>query len=848
MRPLTRAALLGIVLLFVRPSVLQAAGVRDGRIAAASRALGRATAPVKLQISVGYQGIYRVTAWTPVRVTLHNQTGNDIRGTLELPQSSQLAATGLSSSFHALYEAPVVLPAGGTKHVTLYAPGSGIQGQATARFRESGRTVATGAAHPLGIDSSALLIGVMAGSPSDSAWLVPAIQRHVMVHAVPLTLATFDAVPQALAAFDLILLSNTDTSQLDAAQLGALQRYVDGGGSLLLVGGPAWQETLLPLPASLVPGHLTGTRVLPDLGGLRSLGRTPSRGGSQTAAVSDLSRPTGIIVASQAGIPLVVRRMEGQGVIEYLAFDPSLDPVQHWSSAPRLLEHLVAMAAPMAITRTWSPQLFRTRFQTAFNTTALTTELSNLPAATVPLLAIFAVLTLLYVLVLGPANFLVLRLINHQQLAWLTIPALALSYVGSGYAITQYVKNSAVLLNSIAMVTLGGNGETNPATVYLGLDAPLPGDYRLTYSADALPTALPGMKNPDGFFFQGASTLHSTPLGMRLQEGTQTVATFLSMKRWSIRDMILDTTTRIQGRIGDDLGVGARGTLSGDIHNGTSLDLLDPVIVAGQAVTHLPAIVAGATVHVTVSPTNDRFNQDPSSMWGRLYGGSDLGTLNSFGGFDDQFSLPPEPHLIDRLRNVMAVLSQVRALASLGQVVLVGWSERPIGTFAINGSIPRQRALTLVVTPLSVHFPSHGPFLLRPGILNAHLVDVLPRAPQSNTFGFLSDSGQPAGVGSGGSLTFEFDLPSTGRIRFRRLAVSVSSSDYPINAAQVYDWRTSRWVNVDLSSGVAQLSSPNRFVSPDGQILVKVLATGGGDVTINDPYHDIQLSGSGTVT
>jgi len=856
-RVLAGAVLLGATQALAGPVAVRAAGLPSGAVAPGVRVAGEhVSSPITLRISAGYQNIYRGAAWTPIRVLLSNGGSADVTGILEIPQAGQSAGVGAQPAFHGLYQALVIVPEGGTKTVTLYVPGAGVQGQLSVSFREGATVVARASASPIGVDTSALLIGVLAGAPADMAWVAPAIQRQVTTHVISLSPATIDPVPQALATFDIIVLTNADTSQLDRAQLDALQRYVRNGGSLLLVGGPRWQETLRPLQTTLLPGRLAGLRLLPDLHGLLPLVPVSRPIGSRPAAVSVLSQPRGTILASQAGIPLVVRSREGQGAVEYLAFDPSLSSIQGWSDAPRLLEHLVAMAAPLAITRTWSPGGFRARFQTIFRSQALTDELSNLPAATVPFLALFAALMLGYVLILGPANFLLLRRLRRQHLAWVTIPILALSYLGSILAITAHLRAASAVLNTVGLVALDGASGPRPATLYVGLATPQAGDYHLAYHGAALPAPLPHLSHPDGFSFRSASTLHPTPLGMRLQEDPQTTATFLAMQRWTMRDLSLETTVNIPGAVQSGLTVDPHGTIAGSIHNGTNLDLLDPVIVAGQTVAHLSTIPAGGRVYAQIQPSIDSSAQGGALSWSQLYGGANLDNTDPFGGFRDccsRSSYAQETRPLDRIRNAVAMLSQAQpdALSTLGEVLLVGWSERPLGAISVDGTVPQRRDLNLIVTPLSVRFPSRGSFRLLPGTLGPHLVDVLPRAPQSSCCGFGPGSDQPqqVSVGPGGFLTFEFDLPGSGHIRFQRLALNINSGDDGTNAGRVYDWRTLRWVNIDLSPGDAQLPNPNRFVSSHGQIMVRFQATGGaGDLTISDPYHDLQISGTGTAS
>jgi hypothetical protein len=872
MHKLIKAALLGFACILASPIVGQANGPRHGAAAGGRTAQGdhrRPAAlklPVALHVSTGYQNLYRDSVWTPVRVTLHNRTSSDINGTLELPQSGAPPNLGPSRTFHGLYQTPVTLPAGGTKQVVVYVPGAGIRDEINARFVQGKRILGSAVSYTMGIDSSALLIGVLTDSPADSGWLVPASQQQITAHVVRLTPATLDSLPQALAAFDVIVLTDVNTAQLDRAQLSALAAFVRRGGSLLLVGGPNWQETLRPLPATLLPtGTYVGTRALPNLNGLQALGSVSRVVGPQEAVLSVLrlsgtsagSRgpaATERIMAEQSGVPLVVRQTVGSGAVEYLAFDPALNPVQGWTGTTRLLAGLLASAAPTAVARTWAPLGFTSRFQKAFSTSATTSELSNIPASTLPLLAIFAALTLVYVLLLGPGNFLVLRLLRRQYLAWVTVPILALSYVGSAYGVTMHLKNGNVLLNTIGVVTLDGSSGAHPATFYVGLAAPLPGDYHLTYHAPALADPIPQLTDLSGDWWHTAPPTGTNPLGMRVQQGAQTDVTFLSMKTWAVRDVALNTTVNIPGRVTADLHLSAHGVITGSIHNGTSLNLLDPIIVAGDSIAQLSTIPSDSTIPASVHPEVDMTSQDQPSVWSHLYGTSSLASGDPFpfgpASCCDSSALAQEKSLTDRLENASAMLWETQNLSKLGEVTLVGWSEGPLGSFSVSGSAPRRRDLTLVAVPLSVGLPAAGPFELDKGTISARLIDISARPPSSSCCNWFSRNAQQLSVGPGGSMTFELDLPrAQGHVHLGQLAISVNSDSDSSDIGRVYDWRAGRWVHIDLTSGTAQLSEPDRFVAATGQILLRLQATdASGDVTVDDPSTDVQVSGSGSVS
>jgi hypothetical protein len=511
-------------------------------------------------------------------------------------------------------------------------------------------------------------------------------------------------------------------------------------------------------------------------------------------------------------------------------------------------------AAPLAVSRTLSPQGFRGRLMRAMSSQAITGELANLPAETLPLLRIVALLTLLYLLILGPANFLVLHRLKRDNLSWITVPCLALSYVALLFGMSTHLKGSSVVLNSIGLITLDDRPGLHPATVYVGLAAPLPGDYHLTYSASALPGTIAQLDDFDRMSFRSASTLSNGPLGVRLQEGTHTDVTLLAMKQWSTRDVVFKTTVNVPGRVQSDLVLNKHGTLVGSIHNGTNLDILHPIVVAGQNVTPLPDIRAGSTVRARVQPNSD-VEIDQTSIWTALFSRDtssyDRG-FGMFGGFGDccnQSQFPEEKSLSTRIQNAAGMLSQVHALSSLGEVVMVGWSLRPLASFTVNGGTPQQRTLNMVVIPVHVQFPSRGPFHLRPGTLGATLVDIAPRATRSDCCSFFSAPEQQVSLGVGGSMTFEFDTPNAPHVRFRQVQVTINSNDTGINRGEVYNWDIHRWMTLDLTTGFAWISRAHRIVSPTGKILVRFRATDiSGDITMDNPYEDVQISGSGSVT
>jgi uncharacterized membrane protein YhaH (DUF805 family) len=818
---------------------------------------------------VGYGGQYSSSAWTPVRVTLRNRTTGDIRGSVEIPDSESGNNYGPQQRYRALYQSTVVLPAGATKRVTMYMPYGSINGQVTVRFRSGDTVLAHNTSWPLAFDGSSLVIGTLTDDIATTAWT-----RHLgstsMLSVNLGSAQNLDPEPDALATFDTIVLSNLDASRLDRDQLDALAAYVHNGGSLILIGGSSAPSLLKPLPPSLLPGTPVGTTTVRDLRGLRALGASPPHGSD---VVSILHAPQGTVLASQGHIPLAIRTRLGDGRVLYLAFDPNEGPIAHWSGRMSLLRRLVSMANPEAVARgaTMQPNGGPSPLMVKLAAVGqgISTELANIPQAALPSILLFLILAIVYIVVLGPLNFLILRRLHRREMMWITVPLLGILCVGTTFGVAYRLKGNAVYVNAISVVQLDGNARARPISSYISLFAPVRGDYRLTYPGSGLSTTVPGP------WFGGGG---GRPIGYRFDEGSDGGVTLPAMSMWTMRDVAVDTTISIPGSVHSDLTVDSDGYLTGTVRNGTNLPLLHPVIFAGQHFERLADIPPGGVEAVRVKPANFIRNRFPTTPWYRAFGrpgpmgwyssvpsvpfpvpfqGGPAVSYGTYGGIRStayfggggccpQPVARQEKTLTDRIRNTAALIPGGPTLLSSSPVTLVAWNTAPLSRVQVDGSAPSRRDLNLLVTPLSVGMRP-GPFTLRPGTLGAELMEANPQTPNQ---GCCPYNGTNSVIfGAGGDATFAWTVPGR-HVRFSSLNLGVNAGGAAgARLGGLFDWHANAWVPINLRYATARLSHPNRFVSPTGQILLRLRASeASGDVRIADPLQSLQIWGKGVVT
>ncbi len=277
----------------------------------------------------------------------------------------------------------------------------------------------------------------------------------------------------ALVPINLMLFSSVDTGDLSASQEQAISDWVSQGGHLVITGGTNWQATaaglgdLLPLTPdasqtvdSLAPiGDWTGS----------SAGNLSQRA---VASVGRLQADAQVMVRSSDGIPLLVRRMFGGGTIDYLAVDPSDQPLRGWSGMSDFWLALVTTADSQP---SWSYGI--SDWDSASNSVNVLPGINLLPDI-LPLTGFLA----LYILLIGPLNYLILNRINRRELAWITIPVLIIAFSALAWAVGFNLRGNEVTISRLTLVQSWPDSDHARVQQLLGLLSPRRAQYTLSLS------------------------------------------------------------------------------------------------------------------------------------------------------------------------------------------------------------------------------------------------------------------------------------------------------------------------------------------------------------------------------
>jgi len=811
-----------------------------------------------LVVNAGYQNLARESDWTPVVVTITNN-GDDFRGSLQV--AGDIASTGCFGNGSCVWQSQtrfsftgrntgaagagtthsqaVNLPHGSTRRFTDWViAGPEIR---ASLLGEGGQQVAAAAAMGVAVTQTGdLLLGVVSDRSetlSELSALTTSAGRSVRVaHLSPSNLPA-SAIP--LLSFDVLLFDGATTDQLSAGQRTALQDYVDDGGGLVLVAGTD-ARVLSGIPAALMPATQSGAATLADLPAMaRLLGASKGPG---PVEVARLTPAAGAHSLSDGGLPLVVSRQVGTGHVVLLGFDPDADPVASWSGRHSLMLEVLARASPTPIVAQANP------FGSfGYSGNSITSALGTTPALELPSVPIVGLLLLVYVLAVGPGNYLLLRRRRRRELGWLTVPAIVLVFSSVAYAQGLQTKGGAVLANRVNVIRLEPGTSRGFEVSYTGIVAPHRGTYSVGLGPNSFASTMPDVGYTYPSVAQGSTVvIDGAPSSVELEGVTA----------YAIRAFTTEQYSSLAGG-----GFSVHLQPSGQRLSGTVTNL------TGQALTDVATVGPGRASMIGKVAAGSRISID-------LAGGSTAGVPVFKGGPDVASQLYPGGISTgsaadrDRLQR-QAVLRTVFPPNPFGVTgnYLVGWIQDS-GAVRVGDEDAKTASTTLFLLPLD-DGAAPSAASVAAGAVPARAVDFSGKVNPSGYQGGFQSSG--VSLDPGAAVTYEMDLPGASwqsvtigvgtKLQTAACAaigpvpvpgntgvttpngtittppIPVSPVCAPLPALYAFNFRTYAWVGVTPATvgNAVQVDLDPRagFVSPDGTVLVRLAAPPSAAAGIN---------------
>lgn len=476
---------------------------------------GLQEAPVGVRVHPLADGLVREADWAAIRVELENRAG-------PTTVSLSLEELDISSGDSNHYERVVDLPQGARKDVYLYyRPGFGSSDRELEVVL--GRKPFSAPFKVHRASDADVLVGVIGDDPQGlpvvrDTWNreVPgghlrqeATERAVYTGLVPV--AGMPDRPQAYAPLDWVVWPRADATEASAEDLEALLAWVADGGHLLVTVSDTWRNVAGTPLGEALPVALTGVQDVDEvqslvqaLGGFDGAGPVPvARGQLRTG------REAQALAVDAEGNPLWAVGAWGLGTVHVVMADTAVAPL---ASVPReslwrSLLWLPPADAPWGWSETraatlglqpWVLQALR--FQAASpqcveagtayvsglydHDSQLLEWLNDIPGVAPLPISWLLGFSALYLLVIGPVDYFLLKAIRRQPWTWVTFPLTIAVFSAAALVGTSVIKGNQAVVNRMEVVDVLPDAGVWRGSSFLGVFATRKSDIQLTSGFD----------------------------------------------------------------------------------------------------------------------------------------------------------------------------------------------------------------------------------------------------------------------------------------------------------------------------------------------------------------------------
>ncbi len=786
------------------------AAVLAGSEGAAPAVPAAQTNPITLAARAGFDGYYKDTRWVPMRITVAND-GPDASGTLQVSLARNNAA-------ELIIARPVELPTQSRREIFLYIPTEGFVSKLQVNLVDNKQTdlAPPAVVRMVQVGSTDLLYGVLAGSGTAYNVLKDVDPLSGQSFVAELELADLPPVSMAWQSLDVLVLSDVDTGAFTPEQRASLAGWVASGGRLLVAGGPTWQKTAAGL-ADVLPLLPNGTVTLTDLAPLANFAAAGVPAGASVAATGTLT-PDAVVLASAGDTPLVVARRSGFGQVVYLASDPAFDPLSGWDGLEGLFRNILTGTSERP---SWAGGL-RSWYSAR-------DALNALPGLSYPSTLQICGFLGIYLIAVGPLNYLVLRRLKRRELAWVTIPGIVLLFSLGAYLTGYQLRGANAILHRLAIVQVWPEAEYAQVDGMVGLFSPQRANFDLTFPAGYLVRPMPvdSFSGPaaDYTVYQADS---SGINDVRMEVGA--VEPFVAQARIVPprfeSDLVLEVTN-----------TGMR--VHGSVTNHSRLALTNVVLLGPGGSQSLGDLGPNETLQVTMPLNNSRAIPassnnvlpavaNPASVMTQPYYPPSTydTTIDDILGGSAYYNDRAEYRRFQLLSSVID--SSTGSVRDAG-LYLVGWTDdSPIEVDVVGRKFSTEDKTVYFINLRPVLELSEGAVAIPPGLMTWMSIS-------SNQ----SVSGTPYDMSLYQSVDFVLRFMPAQVVSFNKVQkLILNLESYGLTGltgvdVQLWDFTEGLWVTQSaLRWGSTEIKAPARFVGPSGEIQARVANTGQLQITI----------------
>jgi hypothetical protein len=416
-----------------------------------------------------------------------------------------------------------------------------------------------------------------------------------------------------------------------------------------------------------------------------------------------------------------------------------------------------------------------------------------------------------YVILVGPVNYLLLRWRRNLQWAWVTIPVITIVFSAGAFGLGYAMRGTDLIVNKVAIVAMQRDGASY-ANTYVGLFSPAQQSYEVEVDGDGLLSPL----NPEASPFSSAAG--STGGGTVFVQGEPARVRGLTVNQWSMQTFVYEAPWADLGQITGDLWI-EDGGLAGTVRNETPFTLQDAVIVLGMDFVRLGDLAPGQVADVRL-----QFDESLTAF------GPPLG----YRLFEDELrevgpAGPPrqaqlKQTILDSLTMATMKPGVLGPNGSFDQLMFLAWFDQAPPSITVQGREPSEQVTALLYAALTYGVKDAERISIPPGLIPGRLVQMPSEGGPCGAMGTTA-----VYIGRGDAV-FEYRFPEgMENLQVESLSVKLGSDGGWERAPDtaLYDWQSNEWVAiVEPVLGTNIVAATAGFVSEQGLVRVRLSSSG----------------------
>lgn len=738
-----------------------------------STGIGKDNSGIDITVEGGYRNMTKIGCFTPFFISVENK-GESISGELQV-------LIDVGESQKAIYAKHADLPSGTKKLITINVPVYTANKKAEVKLVKDNKAIKTARYDFRSIiPPSKPLIGVLTENTDTLIGLsgiklpenfLYTLQSDIDIRR-KLAAATVDAAEsydlttevasfteqnfpedkELMESFDIIAISNYDTSELTDKQLTILNDWIESGKILFIGLGTNAKKTYAGLGDELKLFKIEGTKDIVNVDNIEELVKKPFPDIPLNVVTGQPEN--GHIILEEDGVPLAVAYNKGKGALVILTFDPAEKPILEWEGEKALWQKLISGAYEKTQTGSSVESGIPSSggYRGFMNLEYLA---SNVPDTQKPPFTFLFVTIIIYILLAGPILYIILKRKDKRDLSWVIIPVSALLFTLIIYIAGFKTRYTTAVLNNISVMNL--NEEVGTAEVYTTAGAfnNRRGDMTVDYN----PSEIIEFGSNRNYYnnYYGRTNYGTQSDGSenyrilsKLTYGAENSYKIYNVGMWDPKYIHMSKTISFEGKLINEVSIDDEG-FNAIIRNNTGLNLKDSFIIIGSNFLDIGDIRDGEERKIKFSFNDPLVKKNIvdflNDRYGDLYYGSGQKPV-------------PEWRELRRKRqifdNIYSYLSDGMGIIGgrSSQIFFFALNEDDLGyELKINGKLPQKYNMNLVYCPTEMEFAKGENIHLPSGIITA--------IPENLQNVYFDSRSKLIEVYQNGNIDFKFSIPES---------------------------------------------------------------------------------------